>query len=1046
MKSSIFSRSALAVCAIAGLVATSATSLPANADVSGGLIVHLDCGTGEATAGLYVPGRSLVRGLDSSAANIVKARAHVQSKGLYGPVSIGQYDRKTLPFIDNSVTVVVAEKPSVPMAEIMRVLHPYGVAIVGGAKTVKPKPASIDEWTHYLRAADNNAVAHDTEIGPPRHMQFLADPLWARHHDRLATISTIVAAKGRMFSIVDNGAVFSPDDKGQWTVTARNAFNGVQLWTKPISSWTDIRRRFRSGPVQLQRLLVTDGDRVFVTLGLGKSISVLDAVTGDESAALDGTANAEEFLLVGDTLFVQIGAEGAEQVLVEQKKPAVDYRRNKLVKAIDTRSGRMLWRWPADGTAEIMPRTLTISGGRVFFQESQQTMCLDASTGQQQWRTSYPVKPEPKPAPQKAGKGKKKRKPSGTRRPGWTFCTMVAQDGVVLSCDGQRLRALAADSGKELWTCAAKTPFGKTPSVDILVVNGLVWTSPGFAEGRDLKTGNVERTNTTRAELVTAGHHHRCYRNKATDRYVIEGYRGLEFHDTQGGDFYRHNWIRGLCQYGIMPANGLLYIPSHNCSCYPEAKLFGMWGLKAAESSVDLSKLTHSPGLEQGPAYGKLKSSALRLATEWPMHRHDPGRTGVSPAQVNAATTAWSAKPGGRLAAPVVAGDTALVASLTTHQVLAYDAATGARKWAFTAGGAVDSSPSVYGNAVLFGCRDGYVYCLRLSDGVLAWRFRAAPLDRSIVSMAQVESLWPVHGSILIEDDTAYFTAGRSTYLDGGIFLYGLDPISGAIKQRGRLDSPQAKATKNSDGVASKRFSQNAVDYKTLGAPDRSDAFSIGEGNISDILLASGGVLYLRHQKLTKDLKPASGFTHHLFSTSRLLDDNESYRAHWFYGNGDFSRLPVAYEWLTRGSYGGFASPLGKFMVYDKTTVWGATWKKLALYRTDITDIDTKLKKDFPKNPAIEHQSLAGELPIHTRAMIKAGDHLYLAGYPADAEPSHQRGVPIPDKGILLRIDPESGQILNQTELPACPRFDGISAAYGKLYLALENGELLCMK
>ena len=31
----------------------------------------------------------------------------------------------------------------------------------------------IDEWTHYLHGPDNNAVADDTRVGPPRYMQWV---------------------------------------------------------------------------------------------------------------------------------------------------------------------------------------------------------------------------------------------------------------------------------------------------------------------------------------------------------------------------------------------------------------------------------------------------------------------------------------------------------------------------------------------------------------------------------------------------------------------------------------------------------------------------------------------------------------------------------------------------------------------------------------------------------------------------------------------------------------------------------------------------------
>jgi outer membrane protein assembly factor BamB len=495
-----------------------------------------------------------------------------------------------------------------------------------------------------------------------------------------------------------------------------------------------------------------------------------------------------------------------------------------------------------------------------------------------------------------------------------------------------------------------------------------------------------------------------------------------------------------------MPANGMVYIPPHNCSCYPEAKLYGLWTLKASESALNIDTLSHNRTIEKGPAYGSVAGPTTPEAADvWPMHRRDKQRSGVLPSTISAQHIAWNAAVSGRLSAPVVTHDALVVAAISGHQVLSLDPNTGASNWSFTAGGRVDSPPTVYGDSVLFGSSDGHVYCLRLSDGTLVWRFQAAPGNVKTVALQQIESLWPVHGSILIADGTAYFTAGRSSYIDGGIFLYGLDPINGTVKHTHRLNVPPAVALKNTTDTARAGISQNAVDFKTTLGSDRSDAFSM-MGNLSDIMVADEDAVYLRHMKFDKQLQPLNEWTHHLFSTSSLLDDSESYRAHWFYGNGDFSRLPVAYEWLTRGSHGGFACPLGRFLVFDDKNLWGSGWKKLALYTTDITNIDQRLTKDFPQRPGIvDHRSLAEQLPIHPRGMIKAGNRLYLAGYPADSNLPHLYGEPIQDPGILLEIDARSGKIVRQTELPASPMFDGMAAALGRLYLSLENGSVLCL-
>jgi len=134
-----------------------------------GLIVHLGCGDGSLTAALGAHVGALVQGLDSDPANVATARAHIRAKGLYGRVSAQVFDGKTLPYVDNLVNALVAkELGDVPMAEVVRVLAPLGVARIGGKRTVKPWPAAIDEWPQYLHGPDNNAVAQDTVVGPPR--------------------------------------------------------------------------------------------------------------------------------------------------------------------------------------------------------------------------------------------------------------------------------------------------------------------------------------------------------------------------------------------------------------------------------------------------------------------------------------------------------------------------------------------------------------------------------------------------------------------------------------------------------------------------------------------------------------------------------------------------------------------------------------------------------------------------------------------------------------------------------------------------------------
>jgi len=200
--------------------------------VKGGFVVHIGCGDGRLTAALHTNDSYMVHGLDKDVKNLEEARKHIFSLDLYGQVSVDQQRGKQLPYIDNLINLVVAEDlGEVPMSEVARVLVPGGVAYVKQAgtwqKTVKPRPGEIDEWTHYLYDATGNAVSHDTVVGPPRRMQWVGSPKWARSHEHSASLNALVAANGRIFYIMDEGPRDSIQLPPKWFLTARDAFNGT---------------------------------------------------------------------------------------------------------------------------------------------------------------------------------------------------------------------------------------------------------------------------------------------------------------------------------------------------------------------------------------------------------------------------------------------------------------------------------------------------------------------------------------------------------------------------------------------------------------------------------------------------------------------------------------------------------------------------------------------------------------------------------------------------------------------------------------------------
>ncbi len=282
------------------------------AGVRGGLIVHFGCGDGKLTVALRTNEAYLVHGLDADAGNVEEARATIRAAGLYGPVSAQQFVGRRLPYADTLVNLLVAEElGTVSLQEVLRVLVPQGVAYIKSGqrwtKTVKPRPQQLDEWTHFLHDASNNAVAHDTCVGPPRHFQWTAGPAWGRQHDHVAGVNVMVSSGGRIFHILDEAPTASILLPAKWSLLARDAMNGIVLWKRAIPNWMEPLWPLKSGPTELARRLVAVDERVFVTLGLDAPLSMLDAATGETLRTYGDTQNTEEVIFSEGMLFLLAG-------------------------------------------------------------------------------------------------------------------------------------------------------------------------------------------------------------------------------------------------------------------------------------------------------------------------------------------------------------------------------------------------------------------------------------------------------------------------------------------------------------------------------------------------------------------------------------------------------------------------------------------------------------------------------------------------------------------------------------------------------------------
>jgi outer membrane protein assembly factor BamB len=996
-------------------------------NVTGGLIVHIGCGDGRLTAALRANDSCLVHGLDSKPRNVEKARQYIRSLGIYGPVSVVGFDGQRLPYVDNLVNLVVAEElGDVPMAEVMRVLAPGGPAYIrrGGkwAKVVKPWPDEIDEWTHYLHGPDGNPVAQDRRVGPPKHYQWIAGPLWMRSHESDASVRALVTARGKLFYIADEAPISlvgpnSPPDK--WFLVARDAFNGVLLWKVPIKDWgwrawkpSWFTPRPGDIPLNIAKRLVAAGDKVYVTLGYQAAVSELDARTGEVLRTFDGTAQTAEILYHQGVLVLTVLQDDRARVVLT-----------------DADSGKHVWTSENDygGTttdyyrframhgsvppAKVDPTLNTATDGQVIaLLDGEDVVCLDFETGKEKWRKPFPLVE----ADYKAGGIK-------AMRTVWTG-TLIVHDGVVVHASPNQLAAFSADAGRILWTQPKKyLQHLWFEWKDVFVIEGLVWTWsaelergklegsrkrsiwPVTVNGYDLHSGEL-RKKVPLGNIFKTHHHHRCYRNKATSRYILASRRGTEYVDLEQGRHTIHNWVRGTCHLGMMPANGLHYAPPHPCVCYIDEKINGFSALAPARKAKVGS--LNRERLEKGPAYGEVSGDAPRRE-DWPAFRQNAMRSGSVETEVAAQPgLLWQKQVGRKLTAPVVADGQVFVSSVDEHHLVALNGADGRQHWEYAAGGRVDSPPTYHRGTLLFGSADGWVYCVRAADGRLVWRFRAAPEERLISAFGRLESAWPVHGSILVMDGTAYFAAGRSSHLDGGIYLFGVDAGSGKVLHRTRLEGPYY----NVDNI-----SQN---------------YQLPMGAIGDVLQGDDGLIYMRDMVFNAELEqqksPAGGKHDRVRTKAAFLDDSYFKRTPWTFGRkGHYGRLIVHDE---KTAY--FVRMFDSLRGLDPDVYFTPGRKGYLLFAVD-------------KNTG--EQTWQRRIPVRVNAMVATADRLFVAGSPDVVDPNDPLGAFEGRKGgVIYTCSKGGGEILWRRVLSAPPVFNGLAAANNCLYLAMQDGSVAC--
>jgi hypothetical protein len=225
--------------------------------------------------------------------------------------------------------------------------------------------------------------------------------------------------------------------------------------------------------------------------------------------------------------------------------------------------------------------------------------------------------------------------------------------------------------------------------------------------------------------------------------------------------------------------------------------------------------------------------------------------------------------------------------------------------------------------------------------------------------------------------------------------LYVLDPVTGKIVRQETIYHPDAKTGKMKLATEAQQM----------------------PGLLNDIPSTDGSSVFIRRMNLSGG-DASDG--QRVFSTGGYLDSSWSNRTFWECGAAETSGLMVL------GKDAVFGMELYRSRSRETVFTPGAGDYRLACRSLKRTG---KQAKPFWEQPA----------GIRVTAMVRAGDTIFVAGSPDD------RDVAAPRGGKLAAFAVADGKQLCEMKLPAPPVWDGMAAAGGNLYLATQDGKLVCL-
>lgn len=884
----------------------------------------------------------------------------------------------------DGVLVAKAVADQVTDAEVLRVLRPLGIAIIGDRKLVKPVPQGIDDWSHPYHGPDNNPQSNDQLVKGSFQTQFIADPKFSPMPEQ-----TVIAG-GRIFKAMGHIAHKANQNEMLNTLLCINAYNGTILWKRPLPEGFMIHRN---------TMIATD-DSLY--LGDHESCKVIDARTGETTREIKIGEDISDgptwkwMGMQGDVLFALVGNLEIKVETMrssrrglghwpwgmwkghDYKDPRTAFGHGRTFVALDRKTGKRLWHYRDDEFLDA--RAVCMKDEKIYVCSPEHFLaCIDAKTGKLLWRNAdkdllAAIGPNERAQHYVTGYA--------------TTCYMKCANGLLFFSGPQRKEMVVASAvdGKLKWT-------NEVGNLQLVLRDDAVYAAgPQKTSGMrlDYQTGNVLASFPARRACTRA--------TGCADSIFFRASGGTVRVMTESNQATHIAPMRPPCQDGVLISNGHLYWGPWMCGC--QLSLYGNIGLRPAgnftEHSHDLGDDLYLDALT---VFGD-PSRVPRLdthAADWTTWRGNNERTDKTPnALPDGIKLAWQTEicDSELPTAPVAAGGLVFIAD-RTGVVRALDS-SGNTVWKAYTAGPVYYPPSVAKDRVFVGCADGRVYTFAAKTGRPLWTFRVAPRDRWISVYDRLISRWPVAGGVVVENGTVYAAAGITHY--DGTFLVALDAVTGKLQ-----------ASNDSSGTLSEQV----------------DSGISMQGNLQivngELRFLGGGV----YETARYDLK-----------TLECLNEPRSDVSSQF-RTAFYPYYPNYGKYVSLDYKCGDGNTLCHDASYE-----GSMFGNLSL-QTPLPPGTKGMVKDAARE-FLRRRGRGGAVPKDLwkdkadrrfTSFVATEDRLLGAGHPDEK----------PDENFLAAINVKDGSDLWVEKLPAVAVKGGVAVdSAGKILVALENGQLLC--